>query len=503
MKRIRDIIKTKYGKVILCLAAVLCIALIVTGVLHISGRAERKRMAEARTERLNEAAEGLDSYDLDLIIRPGDGTVALTEEITFTNRTGETLDEIILRTWPGAFSREETSPAAIEEVYGDTYGAAFSAGGIRVDGTWVDGRIAGNHFEDDACTVLSIACGAIAPQQSVKVLLRVSLTVPECAYRYGRCGDIWQLGNIIPLIAVRENGDWVRDEYYPVGDPFRSECANFTVKVTLPEEYTLLCSAPMTRNGNVWTGTMPAARDIALIAGKGLVTEEKDVNGIRVISAAGKADKKAAETALDLAADALETYEKLYGPYPYTALTLARCDLPFEGMAYPGLIMLSGNSYFREETLEITVARQVAQQWFSVLAGTDSYTHPWQDEALSEYAMLSYMRDQHGEDRRQRVIEERVDASLQENISSPVTPGSPIEYFTYLTDYTSVVYDRGCAALLAADLMTGGRIDAFLRRYCEVFAFRTASRDDFETLLNEFAGMDLRPLMTDYLDTLS
>ena len=45
-------------------------------------------------------------------------------------------------------------------------------------------------------------------------------------------------------------------------------------------------------------------------------------------------------------------------------------------------------------------------------------------------------------------------------------------------------------------------MDGFLRAYCDAFAFQIASREDFISLLNRYTQEDIRPLMTDYLDTL-
>ena len=43
--------------------------------------------------------------------------------------------------------------------------------------------------------------------------------------------------------------------------------------------------------------------------------------------------------------------------------------------------------------------------------------------------------------------------------------------------------------------------DDFLRSYAEEFAFDFVSRQEFELFLNQYAGMDLLPLVVDYLDT--
>lgn len=495
MRSIGRIIKSKKGRLAVILLSALLVAPAITGVLHIKGCSDRNAAIKARQTRLSEAAEGLNRYDIEITVLPDENRIDISEEVLFTNRTEESLKDVVFRTWSGAFSSEETSPAAIEEVFGETYGTVFSPGGIEILDVQINDEQAAFCFEDSACTVLNVKGKEIAPGETVKIGISLSLTVPECDYRFGKANGMWQLGNFIPLLDIWENGDWVRNDYYPIGDPFRSECANFSLKVTLPEEYTLLCSAPMDGKDGVWTGSLQAARDIALVIGKDLAIEEADVNGIRVITAAREEDE--AERILPLAEEALRTLEELYGPYPYPALILVSCSLPADGMAYPALIMLGNRSRLNGEELEIAVARQCAQQWFSVLVGTNGYAHPWQDEAVCEFAMLSCMEALHGIDYKQYLIRSRVEAAQQENILFSVTPGSPIDYFTYLTDYTSVVYDRGCGVLLSCDLMTDGGMNGFLRHYCEVYAFKEAARDDFEELLNTFTGMDLKPLLED------
>ena len=83
-----------------------------------------------------------------------------------------------------------------------------------------------------------------------------------------------------------------------------------------------------------------------------------------------------------------------------------------------------------------------------------------------------------------------------------LTPGSPISAFDNLQDYETVVCGRGAALPVAMDELLPKGTDAFLRDYLSAFAFSAASRKDFERALGEAAGMDVAPLITDYLDTL-
>ena len=82
-----------------------------------------------------------------------------------------------------------------------------------------------------------------------------------------------------------------------------------------------------------------------------------------------------------------------------------------------------------------------------------------------------------------------------------VTHGSPVDYFGDLSEYRLVVYGRGAAAMCALNTALNGTLDGFLRAYYDTYAFRLATRADFETLLKTHTGEDWSPLLTDYLDT--
>ena len=80
-----------------------------------------------------------------------------------------------------------------------------------------------------------------------------------------------------------------------------------------------------------------------------------------------------------------------------------------------------------------------------------------------------------------------------------VTPGAPLSYFSSMSQYRLVVYDRGAACLCALDRTVP--LDGFLRDYYHNYAFSRATRADFEQQLSASTGEDLAPLMRDYLDT--
>jgi len=482
--------------IIKCLSVWLCIALLV-----IIAAAALGMRSPAVPRRAKAAAQGLNTYDYDLIFRPEERELSVTLSLGYTNQTGDTLTSLVLRTWVNAYASEQTSPAAIGELYDICYPQGFSNGSMTLEGVWWnDVLIADHHYLDGAKTALSVPIPALNDGTAGTLLLRCRITVPNCAHRFGFSNGVWQFGNALPILSVYENGAWRTDDYCAIGDPFVSECANYSVRLTAPKGWQCAASAPVIQQNGVFIMKASAVRDFAFALSRDWESAAANANGVSVLSYAQNA--AAAKRAAKYGAQAVKTYEKLYGDYPWEQLTLCEADFPLGGMEYPAFILLDEGYFYDDwaDTLELIIAHETAHQWFYALVGSDQYNAPWQDEALSEYAMLRYVLDRYGRAAYENLILTRISVPMQENILSPVTPGSPIDHFGSYGDYSAVVYGRGAALMIAIEEMTG-KADAFLRAYCEAFAFQYVSREDFLSFLNAWSGLDLTPLVLDYIDT--
>jgi len=448
------------------------------------------------------APENLTQYQVTLRLNDAEHTLGISETVQYRNDTGDALDHLVLRTWLNAYASEEKSPAALEEIYDACYPGGFSPGGLTLYDVIWNGERAEHRWVNADETALRIEIPSLAPGEGGTLTLRCVARLPECAHRAGYTEKEYRLGNVIPVMSLYQEGEWRTEEYAPVGDPFVGGCADFSVVLHAPEGFTPACSAPLEKGADgAWRGSIRAARDVALCVSDRYQCATGRAGGVTVASYADT--REGAQRALDCACRAVEIFSDLYGAAPYAHLAVCEADFPFGGMEYPGLVMIGKSNYLesRADTLELTVAHETAHQWFYALVGSDQFLSPWQDEALCEYAMLRYAYRRYGQGSWETLKSYRVDAPMRESIPGSLTPGSPIDYFISYADYSAVVYGRGAALLLALDEMLPGGADAFLRAYAEEFAFGFAARADFEAFLNRYAGMDLRPLLLDYLDT--
>ena len=461
--------------------------------------------------RLTQAASGLDQIDLDMAFDPVTNALSVKQTLRLANRTGVTQRQAVLRAYPNAFQSEEFSPAATDELYDACYPDGFSEGRLTiatVRGQFTQGEefSPSYAYTDEAQTVLAISLpGDWAADQTLTLSVAYAVRIPNAAYRFGVNGGIWALGNAVLIPAPFREGEYQTPVYESIGDPFISECANYTARVTVPEQYEVAATGAArtqtVENGRrTITLDAPAVREFALCLSENYRLAETMRDGVR-LRAYALSDSRA-RTMLELAGQALSCYSARYGAYPYPALTLCETDFPFGGMEYPMLEMISADRLDAGgEALEQVVAHETAHQWWSVVVGSDGFYQAWQDEALCEFSVLDYWETRYGKDARDAMQFSQADAAMRVTVPQGVTPGSPVDYFGDLPEYRLVVYDRGLAAMCALDTALNGGLDGFLARYDDAYGFRLATRQDFETLLAAFTGEDWSPLLSDYLDT--
>jgi len=453
-------------------------------------------------QKLIDASQGLDEITIDASFAPDESKLSATQTLRLRNREGEPLNSLVLRTYANAFAAIETSPAATEEMFDSCYPEGFSPGSISISKLAVNDTEQTVSFTDEAQTVLSVDLPeGWQPEEWITLTLEYQLLIPEARYRFGHSGNIWMLGNVFPQMAVYENGQWRQEPYFSIGDPFVSECANYTVTLRLPEGYQPAATGYAKGEGGCYRYEAPAVRDFGLVLVKNGVTRTAREGGTLLNAVAENASD--AQRMLKFAQQALICYNKFYGIYPYASLTAATVDFPFGGMEYPGLVMVGREVLAADgDSLEITVAHEVAHQWWYAVVGSDQYYEAWQDEALCEYALLDYVSQYYSEAAREDLAFKRFETAMRVTVPKGVTPGSPIDYFGDLPEYTLVTYRRGAALMVALETaLSREGFNEVLRTYYADNAFGLADRRAFGNALKKVSGSDWAALLEDYLDT--
>ncbi|MCL1854700.1 MAG: M1 family metallopeptidase [Clostridia bacterium] len=473
-------------------------------------RAGRIPDAPPAGQEIMRRSEGLDLLSINASFNPEASALLVRQQLALVNREDAHREALVLRAYPNAFQSPDTSPVAVEEWYSACYPYGFSTGWLAVSSAMLAmeekaAEPARYRYTDPAKTVMRVELPqSWAPGTTLLMDINYTLNLPRSAGRFGENDGIWAIGNGFLIPAVYEEGSYREDPYYSIGDPFLSECANYAVVVDVPGGYICAGSAwPVVEDSGAglrYTFDAPCVRDFALCISKDYQQAQALADGI-LVTVYARSRNAAAET-LRYACQALACYCELYGPYPYPAFTLAQVNFPFGGMEYPSLVMLSG-ALLNEggQNLELLTAHETAHQWWYAVVGSDQVQQAWQDEALCEYSLLRYVGRTYGRQAREDLQYTRIETAMQVTIPKGVTPGSPLSYFSDMNEYSLVVYRRGAALLCALEEASASRLDDFLKAYYDTYAFKRASRQDFETLLARVSGRDWSALISDYLDT--
>jgi aminopeptidase N len=306
------------------------------------------------------------------------------------------------------------------------------------------------------------------------------------------------LGNWYPVMApYREDKGWYALKYFPVGDPYVTEVADYHVTITATQGVIIAGSGQETRAGNRWDYEIEQARSFAFAASDQYQVATAQVGDINIHSYYFPNSQDAGEAVLQTATQAMELFTELYGPYPYADYRVAETEFA-GGMEFTGLTFLGSVFYDEYDGTVRTpllplAAHEVAHQWFYSLVGNDQLTEPWLDEALAEYSSYLYY---------ERYLPGDTDWWWFYAVDQWAPTGkidSLIYEFRDNRQYLDAVYRRG--AQFMRDLrkaMGDPAFFAFLQEYQRRYAYRLASSSDFFALVREFTTADLVPLQEEY-----
>jgi aminopeptidase N len=241
------------------------------------------------------------------------------------------------------------------------------------------------------------------------------------------------------------------------------------------------------------------ARDFFLIASPDFQVASQPA-GPTVVNAYYLPDQdEAGRAAAEVAAGALEVYNQKFGAYPYKELDVVESPMRNAlGVEYPGIVMIGASLYQAPEKpdFEVTVAHEVAHQWWYNVVGNDVFDEPWLDEALATYSSGVFYELSRGSDYAeglQSYWQERYNRLLSESGDDVVTEN--LKYFESLNKpsiYGGIVYTKGALFFKALREEIGDK--AFfqaLQDYYQSRFFLIAHSDDLLATFEKATGVEL------------
>jgi aminopeptidase N len=324
------------------------------------------------------------------------------------------------------------------------------------------------------------------------------------AGNYGELANqegVLALAHFYPTVVVYDNG-WRTETPSSQGDVIYHDASLYDVTLIAPDGLTVVATGSTLGkkdNGDgsaTWRLAGGPMRDFNIIASGKYQSASRQVGDVTVSSYFLPEDVAGGKQALDWAATALQTFEQAFGSYPYRELDIAATSTSAGGIEYPGMVVIASRLFDdpnSREFFEAATAHEVAHQWWYNVVGNDQVTQPWLDEGLAQYSTYLYYRAVYGdpgatgfEDSLKRRWE-RVSF-----VEKPV--GLPVGDYQG-KEYGAIVYGRAALFFLALrDQIGEEKLAELLRRYHSDFAWRVASSQEFQALVETVSGQDLDAL---------
>jgi aminopeptidase N len=432
-----------------------------------------------------EGLKGASVYHIEFTIQDDLAQVSGQEVIRYTNMEDVDLDEVQLRLFPNILGGE-----------------------MEISDPSVDGKGVTPRFSlQDSLLTLPLS-PPLEPGKSVTLTLGFAVSVPETLeMNYGVLAyaqNVLALAHAYPMIAVFDDEDWNAEIPSQSGDVTYADMSFFVVKVTAPDELTLVATGrevERTESARTQTVTYAAGpvRDFYLAASPDYQLFTRQAGDITIRFYAPSHLAEGALAGLETAARSIEDFTRHYAPYPYTELDLVSTPTLALGIEYPGMIAITDriispdNPYF-----EATLAHEVAHQWFYNLVGNDQLDDPWLDEALAQFATLQYFTDEYGQGGASGFR-----ASLTgrwERVDDGDLPiGLPVAAYSDL-EYGAIVYGRGPLFFEALREEMGSEVfDPFIREYVEIYAWGIATPEALQRLAETHCACQLDGLFEEWV----
>ncbi|MBN1978176.1 MAG: M1 family metallopeptidase [Anaerolineae bacterium] len=431
---------------------------------------------------------GASVYHLDFEVAGDFSTLEGHEEVLYTNREEQPLDEVYFRLFPNT-----------------------AGGGVTISALTVDDRevepVYG--FADSAMRVPLPK--ALQPGAQVVIGMDFEVEVPrEMGGDYGLFGyfdGVLVLDEFYPVIPVYDDEGWNVEVPPPNADVPYYDASFYVVRVTAPAKVALVASGvevgrEYEEGAQVVTFAAGPARGFYLAAAESLVATSQVVGETTVKSYAFAEWGEGSDQALQVAVDALESFNARFGTYPYTEFEVVNTPMLALGMEYPGVVAISLALYDPDGKvgglpapviLESAVAHEVGHQWFYNVVGNDQVDEPWVDEAVVQYITGLYYRDTYGEAAERSYRDSWEDRWARVG-QADIPIGLPaVEYEG--AEYGAIVYGRGPIFIaLLEEEMGRETFDAFLRDYYESYKWDIGTGEAFKQLAEVHCACDLSPL---------
>lgn len=354
-----------------------------------------------KADNLEKLSANLTSYSINIDLNAATHSATCTECVMFVNNCNAILKNVKFHLYPQFFEQAGAGKVVASTHMNEAYPHGMSYAEFEVTRVAVAGKDQPVVYSGECDGILSVDLNSsLMPNENVEIYIEFNFTLPNCEHRIGYGDNTINLGNFYPIACVYENGAFDECGYSPNGDPFYSDMANYSVNIATDSGYTVAGSGRKTQdaieNGKkVCKFTALMVRDFALVLSNKFEVVSGMADKIAVDYYYFNEDEATAKANLQAGIDAIKTYSKLFGDYPYENFSIAKADFVYGGMEYPNLVLINADIDNADDYKNVIV-HETAHQWWYGVVGSNEHEFPWLDEGLTEYSTLLFYDNNSG-----------------------------------------------------------------------------------------------------------
>ncbi len=398
----------------------------------------------------NKEVKQLNLYNIEIDFND-DMSANCTMQLDYVNAENTMLNCLKFTLYPNAFSSQAKIKPINVENYLRAYENGISYGNVDIISVKSDGKSLNNTIDGvDKNTLTVHLKKPLKKGEKVTLFIEFFIKLPNANFRYGYGNNTVNLTGFYPVLCPFYNGEFYESAYYPIGDPFYTEVANYNVKLKVPSGYVVASSMSPTFteiNGNKteYAYTRNNVRDIAFVLSKKFNVIKKEVNNVNVFYYYFK--DKTPEKSIQTAINSLDFYSKKFMEYPYKEYVFCEADFIYGGMEYPCLTLIDKDldAFYRD----YTIAHETAHQWWYGIVGVNESENAYIDEGLTEYSTVMFFDEykEYGASKKQLLGEVsnayyKIRNSLEIENKKSAKMNKNLSQFSSEIDYVSIAYYR-------------------------------------------------------------
>jgi len=482
------------------------------------------------------------------------------EEIVWVNKSQDAVQDMWFHLYYNAFKNEKS--AVIEESK-----ESIKQFGINVkDGEWgwidvtriylANGRDLTPTMKfvtqdepihlDDQTVMRIIFPEPVMPGEEVHIFLEFQSKIPRTILRSGYYKDSYFIAQWFPKPGVYEEGKGWNCHAYHLNSEFFADFADFTVHITVPEEFVVGASGKQIKvqadkesGKTTYTYYQKNIHDFAWTADPDFIKIERDfiadeeitnkeyqevarmlqlplddvkLPDVRMILLINPEHKDQIERHFNALKAALKYYGLWYGPYPYETVTMV--DPPFRtrsgGMEYPTLFTAGTSILNSKDVLspEGVIIHEFGHGYWYGLCANNEFEEAWLDEGINTYSTGKVIAKAYGQGTVPAYFNripmnwffkfpKYYDYELDRTLGIHVVELDPITTYSWKffnnVSYGLNVYQRASTCLNTLERLVGPEtMLRILRAFQTRFRFRHPHTQDFIGVVNEITGKDYK-----------